>query len=474
MTNNSNAATATASASYAESANYLGSSDTQHFTIDKAPTTTAVSCPAGPFTYTGAAQTPCSASVTGPGLSQSLTVNYTNNTSVGTATASATYTESANHLGSSDSKHFTIDKAPTTTAVSCAGGPFAYTGSAQTPCSATVTGPGLSQSRTVNYTNNTNAGTATASASYAESANYLGSSDSKPFTIGRATTTTTVTCDAGPFVYNGSAQTPCSATVTGPGGLNQTLTVNYTNNTNAGTATATATYPAAADPNYLGSSDSKTFTIGKAAATVTLSNLSYAFDGTPKSATATTNPVGLSVSLTYNGSATSPSAVGNYTVVATVNDPNYQGTATGTLTIGAWYATGFYAPVGADAAHSVFAASPGPMPASKPTAMEWNVAKGGSTVPLKFNLYTTQGGAERTNTADVQAFAVVLLSCAVAGTEDPVDFTTTGSTSLRYDTTDHQFIQNWKTPNVTGDSCYRTNVKFIDGSVIYAFFKLKR
>ena len=40
--------------------------------------------------------------------------------------------------------------------------------------------------------------------------------------------------------YNGSAQTPCSANVTGAGGLSQSLTVTYSANTNAGTATASA------------------------------------------------------------------------------------------------------------------------------------------------------------------------------------------------------------------------------------------
>jgi len=39
------------------------------------------------------------------------------------------------------------------------------------------------------------------------------------------------------------------------------------------------------------------------------------------------------VTFTYNGSGTAPSAVGNYTVVATVNDPTYQGSATGTFVI---------------------------------------------------------------------------------------------------------------------------------------------
>ena len=61
-------------------------------------------------------------------------------------------------------------------------------------------------------------------------------------TVAKAPTTTTAACTNGPFTYTGAVQTPCSATVTGAGGLNQSLTVSYTNNTNAGTATASATY----------------------------------------------------------------------------------------------------------------------------------------------------------------------------------------------------------------------------------------
>jgi len=44
-------------------------------------------------------------------------------------------------------------------------------------------------------------------------------------------------------------------------------------------------------------------------------------------------PAGLSVSLTYNGSVTAPTAPGSYAVMALVNDHNYGGTATGTLVI---------------------------------------------------------------------------------------------------------------------------------------------
>jgi hypothetical protein len=79
-------------------------------------------------------------------------------------------------------------------------------------------------------------------------------------TVNKAVTTTTVTCTGAPFTYTGNPITPCSANVTGAGGLNQAVTpVSYQDNVNAGTATASASY--AGDANHEGSSDSKNFNI---------------------------------------------------------------------------------------------------------------------------------------------------------------------------------------------------------------------
>ena len=64
------------------------------------------------------------------------------------------------------------------------------------------------------------------------------------------------------------------------------------------------------------------------------------------------------------------------------------------------------------------------------------------------------------------------LTCVTGDGEDAVDFVTTGNTTLRYDGS--QFIQNWKTPTASTDTCYRVNVKFLDNSAIFAFFKLKK
>ena len=60
--------------------------------------------------------------------------------------------------------------------------------------------------------------------SYAETANYLASSDSEDFTIGKAVTVTTVTIVGGPFTYTGATQDPRPrSVVTGAGGLNLSL-----------------------------------------------------------------------------------------------------------------------------------------------------------------------------------------------------------------------------------------------------------
>lgn len=74
-------------------------------------------------------------------------------------------------------------------------------------------------------------------------------------------------------------------------------------------------------------------TISPAPATITLGDLAHTYDGTPKAASATTDPAELAVDLTYNGVPTGPTAAGNYAVMATIANPNYTGTANDTLVI---------------------------------------------------------------------------------------------------------------------------------------------
>jgi YVTN family beta-propeller protein len=161
-----------------------------------------------------------------------------------------------------------------------------YNGAAQTPSACTVT-PTYPLITTfigaVTCTNNpateTNAGSGTVTPvpSYgADSAsNYAITPVNGSWNIAQAPSTTTVMCLPGPFTYTGSPQTPCSASVSGAGGLSLTnLTPTYLNNTNAGVNTASASYTYLGDTNHIGSMGSATFTIGQASATTTISSVS--------------------------------------------------------------------------------------------------------------------------------------------------------------------------------------------------------
>jgi hypothetical protein len=177
-------------------------------------------------------------------------------------------------------------------------------------------------------------------------------------------------------VYNGATQTPCSATVTGVGGLNQSLPVTYTNNINVGTATASASY--AGDANHLLSTGSKNFSIL------------------------------------------------------------------------AWTLKGFYQPVDMN---GVF-----------------NTIMSGSTVPLKFELFS--GTTELTDVGAVKSLTYRVIACVASAPVDEIETVATGSTVLRYDSTGGQFIYNWKTSGAAG-TCYRVTMTTDDGSNLMAYFKLK-
>src|SRR5439155_16924545 len=122
---------------------------------------------------------------------------------------------------------------------------------------------------------------------------------------------------------------PKSATATSPDGE---VTITYdesaTPPTNAGSYAVLASVN---NDNYQGSV-SGTLLISKAAATITLTGLTHTYDGSAKSATVTTSPEGVSgVTIKYDGSATAPTAPGSYSVVATLDNTNYDGSTTGTL-----------------------------------------------------------------------------------------------------------------------------------------------
>lgn len=63
------------------------------------------------------------------------------------------------------------------------------------------------------------------------------------------------------------------------------------------------------------------------------SSLHVVYDGNPHAATVTTTPTGLTVQVTYDGSATPPTDAGSYSVVATITEAGYSGSASAVLVI---------------------------------------------------------------------------------------------------------------------------------------------
>ena len=120
-------------------------------------------------------------------------------------------------------------------------------------------------------------------------------------------------------------------------------------------------------------------------------------------------------------------------------------------TVLGWTLTGFYPPVDMD---GVF-----------------NVAKPGSTIPLKFEIFA--GETELTETTAIKSVTSALVICDTEvslGYE--VDLLATGGTSLRYDLDEGQFIFNWTTPD-TPRECYRVTLTTLDGYSLVAYFRLK-
>jgi hypothetical protein len=100
----------------------------------------------------------------------------------------------------------------------------------------------------------------------------------------------------------------------------------------------------------------------------------------------------------------------------------------------------------------------------------YNLIKGGSGVPFKFEVF--DGSTELTDTAEIQSIATTQIACDAQASTDNIETTVAGGANLRYDSADGQFIFNWKTPKAAG-ACYQVTLTTIDGSSLAAFFKLK-
>ena len=208
-------AVVTASATYAGDDNHAGNSGSDTFAITPAASSTVINCGPGTFTYTGSPIENCIATVTGiGGLNTTVPVTYGNNVNVGTATADASYPGDLNHTGSTATQvTFDITKAASTVTVD----PLSveYDGNPH-PTTFTVSGVGTGITQTVTwaYTGacsaepvNVAETPCTATATYAGDSNHFGNSGFNTITITKATSTTTLDFEPGPYVYRGTAFT---------------------------------------------------------------------------------------------------------------------------------------------------------------------------------------------------------------------------------------------------------------------------
>jgi hypothetical protein len=168
----------------------------------------------------------------------------------------------------------------------------------------------------------TGAGECTITASQAGDSDHLPLTDvPQTFTIFKAASTTTIICLT-KVTYTGSPLKPCSASVTGAGGLNRELTVDYTKNINAGMANASASF--AGDADYAGSSDLLKFTIDKASQTIIFGALPNRTLGDPDFEVRATASSGLKVTFAASG------------INCSISGSTVQLTGVGSCTIGAF------------------------------------------------------------------------------------------------------------------------------------------
>ncbi|MBX7106576.1 MAG: immunoglobulin domain-containing protein, partial [Gemmataceae bacterium] len=169
--------------------------------------------------------------------------------------------------------------------------------------------------------------------------NEIGRADSEAIPVTGSRRSQTITLAPVPPVVFGMAPTPMLATASS--GLPVTFTVlsgpatitgNLLTPTGAGHVRLQATQ--SGNDGFLPAPAVEVeFTVNKGRATLVLRQLQQTFDGSPKQPEVAVTPAGLRVQLTFNGSPTAPSAVGVYPVEATVDDANYQGSATGQFQI---------------------------------------------------------------------------------------------------------------------------------------------
>jgi hypothetical protein len=227
--------------------------------------------------------------------------------------------------------NFVINKAAVT--ATAGGGSATYDGATKTASACAATGAYTGDLTCANSPASVGPGAGATTISPVVSgtglSNFEITSVNGSYTINKAPSITTITCPTN-VTYTGAALTPCSATVTGAGGLNQSVTVSYTNNANGGTATANASF--GGNANHTGSNGSATFIINKAVAMVTVTGYTGTYDALAHGATAVITGVdagGAAIGSSFASASFTnvPGGTANWTFTGGTNYTNQSGTA---------------------------------------------------------------------------------------------------------------------------------------------------
>jgi hypothetical protein len=372
-----------------------------------------------------------------------------------------------NYNAQSGSVTIVIEKA--TPAVSVTGGTYTYDGHSH-PATATAAGVSGSVAGAFNFTYNgavgepVNAGTYSVIANFTSTdANYRNATGEGTITIEKANAVIVVS--AGTHTYNGQAW-GAQGTATSVTGQDLSSLLNlgekFTN-----VPGGTATWKFLGDVNHNAMEGTVTIVISPAPQTITVTTPApaNALYNTTFTVSAmgggSGNPVTYSAAgpCTVSGATfTMTSGYGQCTVTfRQLGNNNYLNAIPVVQTVNAtpWQVVGFYAPVASSA----------------PGSPIWNVVKGGSTVPLKFEIFAGVSGTEQTSLSAVGSMWLQAVNCTGGAslTVDPSQLEDTGGTALRYDGS--QFIQNWKTTRTPG--CFLVTMQAADSSTIRAYFQVR-
>jgi hypothetical protein len=315
------------------------------FVIDKANSYVNTDCNTTPAVYTGLPLTPCTGIISGAGIiTGSLTWNYTNNIDVGTASVTATYAGDPNHTGSFATDSFQITPAASTVTLVVTNSPIAYNGlphSAQVSVSvSSVDGTVQNVKYDGSATVPTDAKAYTITADFVPTnPNYatLTGQPAGTFTITKINPSPTFTITNTPATYDGTDKIPAITLGGTPGGHLDSISYNGSPNppSQAGSYTVKADFIPTDTTNYntLVNVTIGTFVINKATPTITLSNLTQIYDGSPKNIGVSTMPINLAAGAIVTYDPAGPTLPGTYAVTVTINETNYSGSASGTLTI---------------------------------------------------------------------------------------------------------------------------------------------